>query len=53
MYKKIVASFGTQILEQDGQLNRKKLAEIIFQDNEKRLLLNKITHRAVNRVMIE
>ena len=40
-------------MEPDKQINRKKLAEIVFKDNEKRLLLNKITHSAVNRVMIE
>ena len=53
VYRKIVKNFGSQILERDGQINRKKLADIVFKDTEKRLLLNKITHSAVNKIMIE
>lgn len=37
-------SFGDNILNDDGTLNRKKLAFIAFADKEKTDLLNKITH---------
>ncbi|MBQ8758875.1 MAG: dephospho-CoA kinase [Clostridia bacterium] len=36
--------FGDEILDSDGNLNRKKLAEIAFSDKEKHEKLNKITH---------
>lgn len=32
--------FGSAIIEKDGQLNRKKLGDIIFQNEQKRALLN-------------
>lgn len=36
--------FGEEILDSDGNLNRKKLAEIAFSDEEKHEKLNEITH---------
>ncbi|MFV0392452.1 MAG: dephospho-CoA kinase [Paludibacteraceae bacterium] len=44
--KKIIARFGKDIYTSDG-LNRKKLADIVFSDKEKLLLLNSIVHPAV------
>lgn len=38
------AEFGDDIMLEDGQLNREKLAEIIFADRVKRKRLNEITH---------
>lgn len=46
-YKKIVAYFGNGILQNDGTLNRKKLAEIVFSDKEKLEKLNEITHSEI------
>ncbi|WP_314728292.1 dephospho-CoA kinase [Bacillus sp. Marseille-Q3570] len=51
-YKQIVEFFGTEILEKDGNLHRKKLGSIIFNDEEKRLKLNSIVHPAVRKRMI-
>jgi dephospho-CoA kinase len=42
--KKIVGKFGKEILDKNGRLERKKLAEIIFKDKKKRKQLNGITH---------
>ena len=42
--KKIVDIFGDFILELDGTLNREKLAEIIFQDVNKKKALEVILH---------
>lgn len=39
----IVNCFGTEIINKKGELNRKKLANIIFEDDEKREELNKLT----------
>lgn len=43
----IVARFGTEILDEKGELNRDKLAGIVFSDSTKRNELNAIVHPAV------
>ncbi|KAH9170449.1 CoaE-domain-containing protein [Lactarius sanguifluus] len=45
--KKIVSTFGPEILQEDGTLNRTKLGEIVFRDEEQRRKLNAIVHPAV------
>ncbi|ESU30823.1 hypothetical protein G3A_19900 [Bacillus sp. 17376] len=52
-YNDIVSHFGTEILEEDGTINRPKLGEIIFNNKEKRLLLNSIVHPAVRERMAQ
>ncbi|MEJ2244882.1 MAG: dephospho-CoA kinase [Acidobacteriota bacterium] len=44
IFKKIVESFGEEILSQDGSIDRKALGKIVFFDPEKRLVLNSLTH---------
>jgi dephospho-CoA kinase len=46
-YNKIIESFGSSILRADGEINRKKLGNIIFSDAKKLQLLNQITHPAI------
>ncbi|MBC1420918.1 dephospho-CoA kinase [Listeria seeligeri] len=48
----IVAYFGKEILLADGSLNRPKLADIIFKNEEKRQKLNEITHPRVKDYML-
>ena len=43
----IVRRFGDEILLDDGELDRKKMGEIVFGDAEKRELLNSIIHPRV------
>lgn len=43
----IVTAFGTDILLADGNLDRAKMASIIFKNEEKRLLLNSIIHKYI------
>lgn len=43
----IVRNFGDDVLQQDGELDRKKLGAIIFGDPKKRELLNSIVHPRV------
>jgi dephospho-CoA kinase len=50
-YDDIVRHFGTPILAEDGTINRQKLGSIIFNDDEKRKLLNSIVHPAVRERM--
>ena len=40
----IVKAFGTEVLQDNGELNRKKTAEIVFSDDSKRLKLEEILH---------
>lgn len=46
-FERICLEFGEGILDEDGEISRKKLGEIIFSDPEKRALLNKIVHPVV------
>jgi dephospho-CoA kinase len=45
--RSIVEEFGDEVIARDGSLDRKKLAEIVFNDEEKRLRLNAIVHPLV------
>lgn len=45
--------FGQAVLQEDGTLNRKKLGEIVFADENKRKQLEAILHPAIRRVMAE
>lgn len=48
---KIVEAFGKTILL-EGQLNRRKLRDLIFSDEEKRLLLNRILHPIIHEEIL-
>lgn len=43
-YNGIVEAFGTDILLENGEIDRKKLGSIVFGNPEKLVLLNSITH---------
>lgn len=43
-YEKIVAHYGTRIVLEDGQLNRRLLREIIFSDPDERTWLEALLH---------
>ncbi len=47
-YREIVAQFGTEVLLPDGEINRNMLGDIIFNDHQKKQLLNSIVHPYVN-----
>ena len=60
--EKIVENFGKEVLENSGnfenennaiRISREKLGKIIFENKEKRLLLNSIMHPEILRVMRE
>lgn len=46
-HEKIVEEFGKGILDSDGEIDRKKMADIIFKDNEARKSLDDIVHPEV------
>lgn len=43
-YERIIKRFGESILEQNGEIDRKKLGKIIFSSPKKRETLNRIVH---------
>lgn len=58
VYSKIVAEFGDwkvknqNILDDHGEIDRRKLGDIIFQDPKKRRQLNRITHPRIIYVLL-
>lgn len=51
-YRKIVETFGEEILHEDKTLNRKALGNIVFTDEKKRKQLNSIIHPAIRKEML-
>ncbi len=51
--EELVEYFGREILDEDRNLNRKKLAQMVFTDREKLQLLNNITHKYIVERMLE
>lgn len=46
-YFEIIEKFGERILNSFGEIDRKKLGYIVFSNENKRKLLNKITHKYI------
>lgn len=49
----IVQTFGEEVLQPNGELNRQQLGAIIFSDEEKRKKLNAIVHPEVRKEMLK
>lgn len=43
-YDRVVSAFGREILQSDGTIDRKRLGQLVFADEEKRQRLNGIVH---------
>jgi len=52
-YNDVVNAFGSDILGSDGEIDRKKLASIVFRDNSRLQLLNSLTHKYIIQEMLE
>lgn len=52
VYEAVVDYFGSSFLQEDGEVNRKKLGEYVFDKPEELQVLNSITHPAV-RIEVE
>lgn len=48
-YRKIIDTFGDNILSPDGEIDRSALGDIIFNDPQKKQLLNRIVHPYVSK----
>lgn len=51
-YNDIVNAFGQDILMEDGAIDRKKLGQVVFNDEEKLKILNSITHPNVKKAIL-
>ncbi len=51
--KKMVGMFGTEILQDDGQLDRDRLGQMVFADVKVRAMLNSIVHPEIARKSVE
>jgi dephospho-CoA kinase len=49
VWQAVVEAFGRGVLGADGDIDRARLADIVFADAEKRELLNKLMHPAIRR----
>jgi dephospho-CoA kinase len=47
IYIEIVRSFGREILQEDLEIDRRKLGDIVFSDEDKLKMLNDISHRLI------
>ena len=52
-YSKVVDSFSANILDNNDSIDRAKLREEVFLDNEKRKILESITHPLVRESMVQ
>ena len=48
-YKKIIKTFGNKVLDKNGNIDRKKLGDIVFSDKEKLKKLNSIAHPIITK----
>jgi dephospho-CoA kinase len=53
IFRAIVERFGDGVVSSDGSLDRARLAELVFRDEDARGALNAIVHPAVYEVMAE
>lgn len=52
-YQAVVEYFGEEILSPDKTINRSRLAQIIFEDKDKRLKINELTHPIVLEAVLD
>lgn len=52
-FEQIAALFGSEILGQEGRIDRRALGAVVFSDEEKRKALNQIIHPAVKAMALE
>ncbi|XP_004458781.1 dephospho-CoA kinase domain-containing protein isoform X1 [Dasypus novemcinctus] len=52
-HRRIVEAFGTEVLLESGDINRKVLGDLIFNQPDLRRLLNTITHPEIHKEMMK
>ena len=51
-YEQVVKAFGQEIVSEDKTIDRKVLGAIVFADEKKRMILNRIIHPAVRQEIL-
>lgn len=52
-WREIVEHFGESVITQEGEIDRARLAAIVFRDPEERAFLNRVTHPRIFQLMGE
>ena len=52
LLNEVFSTFGESIRNQDGSLNRRALGNIVFNDDEKLILLNNLTHPKIKQKIL-
>ena len=52
-HRRIVEAFGTEVLLENGDIDRKVLGDLIFNKPDRRQLLNSITHPEIRKQMMK
>ncbi len=52
-FQKIVAIFGDDVIDHNGEMNRRKLADIVFNDNQRREELESVLHPSIREMMFD
>ena len=52
-HRRIVEAFGTEVLMENGDIDRKVLGDLIFNQPDRRHLLNSITHPEICKEMMK
>lgn len=52
-YRRVVEIFGEDLLLPDGEIDRNKLAAVVFNNKNKLAVLNSIVHPAVKKLVVE
>lgn len=52
-WKEIVEHFGDTVLDAEGEIDRARLAQIVFADEVERAFLNRVTHPRIFQLMFE
>ncbi|MEI1276708.1 dephospho-CoA kinase [Leptospira venezuelensis] len=51
--KELIDSLGTEILDESGQIDRKRIAKLVFGNPEKLKILNSLTHPRIRKEFLE
>lgn len=51
-YKEVLCAFGDEILDRNGEIDRKKLGKIVFSNADKLKLLSSITHPHIEKKIL-
>lgn len=52
-WREIVEHFGPEVLNGEGEIDRARLGQIVFADEEERAFLNRVTHPRIFQLMFE